>query len=814
MILKLSFDYICNSSFLLKSYFMSKQFINLKIALVSAFVFFLIPVCGQIEYDFGFVQNDSIEVLDSNGIPMEYAWVGGLNSVHFQEIDLDIDGKSDLIIFDVHGDKLYPFINDGDSGEIKYKFSPEYAKLFPKMSGWVQCVDYDGDGKKDLYTYIPGGIALYKNTSSVSGGLAFQLISPMINFNSSSGFPVNIFVTAVDYPAIADIDFDGDIDILAFHILGTFVVYYKNMSMEIYGDKTHINYKEEDKCWGKFAESEEINSIYLNTFCNYKNAIDDDAKATKHTGSTMLAINFNGDSLMDLLLGDVDFFNLNALINGGNRDTALIVSQDTMFPSYDTTIHIVSFPVASYIDIDNDGVKELFASPFESSYYKPEALNSVWYFENSGTNDNPVFHFQKGDFMQDQMIEVGDNAMPEVVDVDGDGLKDIVITSYGIVDSTYFDLTWFLLYTHKSSTMTWYKNIGTVSAPKFQYMNGNLFDILSLKLTAAKAAFGDIDGDGDQDMLLGSENGRLLFYKNTASSGNMMTFASPIAFFDSIDVGEFSAPELFDINGDSLLDLVIGNKTGFLSYYQNVGTKSNPKFMYVTDTMGGVRVTNYWNYYTGYSVPEIYKDDKDSLVMMVGSASGKVFYYKNIASNITGHFAIDSNLLYLDYIDTISTMTIDTFYSVAYFINSGNVLEYIGVGMRSTPAVYDFNNDGFKDMILGNFSGGLNYFKGTTPASVGIKEREIPKTNFTIYPNPADNYIIIKFQNPELIEKAHISLYTIEGKIVAERLLTGDSNPMLVFDYLPTGVYLVGIETIDKSGKKHYGYSKVMIVKK
>lgn len=779
---------------------------NKKLHLISLLLSFVFSttISAQIKYDFGFIRNDSIQVLDSMGVAMDMPWVGGLNSVHFQSIDLNLDGVQDLIIFDVHGDKILPFINMGTPNQTKYVYKPRYAYSFPSITGWIQCVDYDGDGKKDLYTYVPGGIALYKNVSTLSGGLMFQQISPMINYNSTSGFPVNIFVTAVDYPAIADIDFDGDIDILAFHILGTFIIYYKNMSMEIYNDKTHLDFKEADKCWGKFAESEEMNSIYLNTFCIYKSSKSDDSKSNKHTGSTMLPINLNGDSLMDLLLGDVDFFTLNGLINGGSRDSAHIISQDTMFPSYDTTINMVTFPLASYMDIDNDSVNELIVSPFESSYYKPEALNSVWLYENSGTNDNPIFNFQKRSFLQDQMIEVGDNAMPEIVDVDGDGLMDIVITSYGIVDSTYFDMTWFILYTHKSSSMTWYRNIGTSTSPKFQFMDGNIFDIRAKKLTASKATFGDLDNDGDMDMLLGNQDGTIFYYENTAGAGNMMSFSAAVPNYMNIDVDEFSAPELFDIDGDSLLDLVVGKKSGWLSYYKNTGSKTNAQFTLVADSMGKAHVINYWNYYTGYSVPEVYRDDNDSLVMMVGSASGKVFYYRNIKNNILGNFGRDSNLVFTDNVDSL--------YSVAYFMNEGNLMEYMGVGMRSAPAVYDFDNDGYKDMVVGNFSGGLNYFKGTIPTGVGIAEVKPEKLEFNIYPNPASNYIILSFSNPELVRTAHVSLYTTEGKLVAERILNNPGTTRLNFDYLPNGIYLLGVESIDNNGKSKFGSSKVMIV--
>jgi hypothetical protein len=776
--------------------------LNKLLLLIILIISAVTTVKSQISYDFGFKRFDSIPVFDSLGNPLDFPWTGGLNSVHFNEIDMNLDGKKDLLVFDSHGDKKYTFINRGVSGQVSYKYEPKYENLFPNMIGWVQLHDYNNDGKNDLYTYVPGGIALYKNISTQATGLKFQMVSPMLNYTASNGNQINIFVTAVDYPGIVDVDNDGDLDILTFHILGTFIVYYKNLSMEMHGDPSHLVFKEYDKCWGKFAESEVMNSVYLNTYCNYK-FDDGSSKSGKHTGSTLLPINLNNDTLLDLLLGDVDFFTIIGMINGGTVDSAHMISQDTLFPSYDTSINIVSFPVMSYIDIDNDSTKELLVSPFESSYYKPQSLNSVWMYENDSLNDAPKFRFVQKNFFQDRMIDIGDQASPEIVDVDGDGIMDILMTNYGIVDSTYFDTNWYILWTHKSSSMTWYKNTGTATSPAFKLMDRNKFDILKLRLTSTKATFGDLDNDGDMDMILGNEDGKLIYFEDTAGAGNMMAFAQPVYDYQNIDVGEFSTPELFDIDGDSLLDLVIGKKSGWLSYYKNTGTKTSPQFTFVTDSMGHAVVTNYWNAYSGYSNPEVYRDDRDSLVMMVGSASGKLFYFRDIQNNITDTFGIDTNLYYENYYDSL--------HSVAYFINEGNIMETIAVGLRSSAAVYDFDNDGFKDMVVGNFSGGLNYFKGIIPQGVGIKKPKQPVSSLKIYPNPAKDVITLEFDNSSNLKAAVAVIFTVEGKYVTAKRLNFPGSNKIYLGNLPTGVYFIRVETTDYLKQRNTYTRKLMI---
>ena len=96
-----------------------------------------------------------------------------------------------------------------------------------------------------------------------------------------------------------------------------------------------------------------------------KTLISKDNNPPKHSGSTLLAIDMNGDGLKDLLIGDVDYPNLIKLTNGGTLDTARIIAQDTNFPFGTQKIKLPSFPSAQYIDVNNDGKKDLLVSPFD-----------------------------------------------------------------------------------------------------------------------------------------------------------------------------------------------------------------------------------------------------------------------------------------------------------------------------------------------------------------------------------------------------------------------------------------------------------------
>ena len=80
------------------------------------------------------------------------AWAGGLNSAQFWKIDLNANGIEDLVIFDRTNQKVSTFITEGKN----YRYAPRYEQLFPSdIQNWLQLVDYDLDGKKDLFTFTP-----------------------------------------------------------------------------------------------------------------------------------------------------------------------------------------------------------------------------------------------------------------------------------------------------------------------------------------------------------------------------------------------------------------------------------------------------------------------------------------------------------------------------------------------------------------------------------------------------------------------------------------------------------------------------------
>jgi hypothetical protein len=173
-----------------------------------------------------FIKNDSISV-SVNGINISNAWAGGLNFIQASSIDLNYDGIEDLFLFDRSGNKINTFINLGIQDSISYITDNSYRNKFPQLSSWALLRDYNNDGKKDIFSYTPGGFLVYKNSGNAIDGLSFELVSSKVYSNYFSDY-IPLYVTSVDIPAIDDIDADGDLDVLTFSVNGVYVEYHQN----------------------------------------------------------------------------------------------------------------------------------------------------------------------------------------------------------------------------------------------------------------------------------------------------------------------------------------------------------------------------------------------------------------------------------------------------------------------------------------------------------------------------------------------------------------------------------------------------------
>lgn len=716
------------------------------------------------------VYRDTIPVFEL-GHKLIMPWAGGINFSSFTQIDLNADGKKDIVAFDKicsSGGRLRAYLNVGSAGIPKYLHAFNYQTQFPEVSDWALFFDYNNDGKADIFTYTTGGIKVYQNTS-VGQNLSFLLAKPLLMSDYNPfGAPSysNLYCNPVALPGIGDLDGDGDLDILTYSVFGIKIEYHKNMSQELYGISDSLVFDMVDDCWGDIKENNcQVDLNQCPFMKMYIKTVNDSITKPLHSGSCIMCFDRDGDGDQELIMGDVSCSNVFFAENVGTNSNAHIGDTTILYPNYpnkgsSNIIKMNSFPCTFNLDIDNDGYKDLIASP--NTIAGSENYQSVWYYKNVSSTPTVNFVFQKKNFLQEDMMEFGEGAYPVLFDADADGKKDLIIGNLG----------YYTVNTNKSK-LAFYKNIGSSSSPSFSLITRDYQALSTYNIYSMSPTFGDLDGDGDMDLIVGDNNGQLHYFENTASIGSPAQFSNHISNYKSIDIGNYAFPQLFDVNNDGKLDLVIGSQNGKIGLYTNTGSLTSPAFTLQTPFLGGIDVRQYgWT--TGFSMPFMYRE-LGITHLLVGSEIGNIYMYSNIDGNLTGTFnEVDTTLF--------------------------NVNE----GPRCAPFYEDITSDGKRDLFLGNYAGGIAFFNSTNVSQVGVEEL-FNEDNITIFPNPAFDKINITIKDNSYQEIA-IKCFDVLGKVVFEK---NTFNKLIDIDVsqFSKGIYFIRIQKLGEY------YSKTIIKK-
>ncbi|KAJ1444182.1 hypothetical protein B484DRAFT_297302, partial [Ochromonadaceae sp. CCMP2298] len=197
------------------------------------------------------------------------------------------------------------------------------------------------------------------------------------------------------------------------------------------------------------------------------------------------------------------------------------------------------------------------------------------------------------------------------VDLDNDGDLDLMATESG-------------------GEYHYYENIGSSSSPAFGAVQTNPFGLaINGDAYSWGVSFADLDNDGDQDMIAGTQTGNYYYYENTGTVSSP-TFGTKQSnpFSLTSTSANYSYPQFVDMDSDGDFDILAGDISNGFYYYENIGTLFSPNFnTVVTNPYGLAAVTG------NYTTPGIADIDGDGdLDILSGTnANANFYYYENTA---------------------------------------------------------------------------------------------------------------------------------------------------------------------------------------
>jgi len=363
------------------------------------------------------------------------------------------------------------------------------------------------------------------------------------------------------------------------------------------------------------------------------------------------------------------------------------------------------------VDYDGDGALDLTVGiDFWGDYGWDAAFNRfgdwtrgplhgyVYLMRNTGSTASPVYAEPVRVQAGGRPVDPFGMPSPMWGDFDGDGDLDLLCGEF-------------------RDGFTYYENTGTRTRPEYAAGRplalGGVPLVMDLCMITPTAV--DFDGDGDLDLVVGDEDGRVAFLEHTGRvSGGMPQFLPPRYFRQfaaDVKFGALATPYAFDWDGDGDEDLISGNTAGYIGFIENLGGNparwAAPRYL----TAGGRLIREQagpngsiqgpaeakW----GYSILSVADWDGDGLPdLMTNGIWGKVVWYKNVGTRTAPRLAAGQPV-------EVAPGTRSPKPAWNWWDPQGR--EFV-TQWRTTPQMVDWNGDGLMDLVMSDHEGYLALF--------------------------------------------------------------------------------------------------------
>ena len=565
-------------------------------------------------------------VIDTAGRRLEIPFLGGLNAPRPQLIDIDADGDDDLFLQETT-DRVMLLERDGTEENGLPRFvlrSRHYGGL--NIGEWYRFADLDGDGDLDLLAEQRFSYIRYYRNEGTPREARFVLATDTLRLEDGSP----LFSDRQNIPQLADLDCNGLPDLLVGKVDGTASRYEMLPGTSQVPRFRRVTDRFED-------------ILIVAQF------------GSLHGANTMALADSDGDGDLDLFWGDFFEAGLLRIENTGSCEAFNYRSTPVQFPTA-TPVLTSGYNAPAFGDLGGEGGLDVAIGVLGGAFNP-----------NRTTIENLIGLMREADGTWVERtrqlvgnIDVGSESIPALVDWDGDGDLDLLLANK--IDPA--DLS--------TSRAYWFENRG--EGREGLRMRG----ALPAPFTGAyhlAPAFGDLDGDGELDLLLGGWGPRIAWYRNTGRNADgTPRYALVDSAMVTITRGSNTTPALGDLDGDGDLDLVIGEASGALNFYRNEGTRTVPRFVLVSDEWEGIDIGR-------RSSPHLVDYDGDGdLDLLIGSELDGVILYRNDGTR-----------------------------TVPRFVREGTFR--LDAPALAAPAFGDLDGDGRADLILGGVGGGVRFFR-------------------------------------------------------------------------------------------------------